>query len=169
MSIRWREKLTLLKQFSIILGIFFLGELIQKVSGMPIPGNVTGMLILFFGLYSGVIKLDMIGKISDFFLENLAFFFLPAGVSLITCFTLLEGKWTAILIVSLVSTVVTLAATGLTVQLVKRFLAKKPAEAACCLMNAGAKGDESHKDNKSQSGKNAKRVLACENGTEEVL
>lgn len=146
-----------------------MGELIQKISGLPIPGNVIGMLILFFGLYSGLIKLDMIGKVSDFFLENLAFFFLPAGVSLITCFALLEGKWTAILTVSLVSTVVTLAATGLTVQLVKRSLAKKSAETVCCVMNEGDEGDEGHKGNKSRSGINVKRVLACENGTEEVL
>ena len=76
------EKQVLLKQFSIILSIYFLGELIQKTSGLPIPGNVIGMLILFVGLYTGIIKLKMIDKISDFLLENLAFFFLPAGSAL---------------------------------------------------------------------------------------
>lgn len=101
-----------------------------NVSEANNPGSVIGMLIPFFGLYSGVIKLDMISKVSDFFLENLAFFFLPAGVSLITCFALLEGKWIAILTVSLVSTVVTLAVAGFTVELFKRSLAKKPAEEA---------------------------------------
>lgn len=125
------EKQTLLKEFSIILIIYFLGELLQKISGLPIPGNVVGMLILFLGLYTGIIKLKMIGKISDFLLDNLAFFFLPAGVSLITCFSLLEGKWTAILEVSLISTVVTLGVTGLTVEFVKKSLGEKPVKAAC--------------------------------------
>lgn len=125
------EKQTLLKEFSIILIIYFLGELLQKISGLPIPGNVVGMLILFLGLYTGIIKLKMIGKISDFLLDNLAFFFLPAGVSLITCFSLLEGKWTAILEVSLLSTVITLGVTGLTVEFVKKSLGKKPVKAAC--------------------------------------
>lgn len=125
------EKQTLLKEFSIILIIYFLGELLQKISGLPIPDNVVGMLILFLGLYTGIIKLKMIGKISDFLLDNLAFFFLPAGVSLITCFALLEGKWTAILEVSLISTVVTLGVTGLTVEFVKKSLGKKPVKAAC--------------------------------------
>jgi len=123
------------------------------------------MLILFFGLYTGVIKLNMIGKISDFLLENLAFFFLPAGISLITCFALLEGKWTAILVVSLISTVVTLAVTGLTVELVKRSLGRKSAKAACCIENEGNKGN---KGDKNGSGTNTKRVHACENGTKEV-
>jgi holin-like protein len=152
----------LLKQFSIILSIYFLGELIQKTSGLPIPGNVIGMLILFFGLYTGIIKLNMIGKISDFLLENLAFFFLPAGISLITCFALLEGKWTAILVVSLISTVITLAVTGLTVELVKRSLGRKLAKEACCIKNEGTEGD------KRRSGTNTKKVHACEKGAEEV-
>ncbi len=159
------EKQTLLKQFSIILCIFFLGELIQKVSGLPIPGNVMGMLILFFSLYTGIINLNMIGKISDFLLENLAFFFLPAGISLINCFAQLEGKWTAILVISLISTVVTLGVTGLTVEFVKRSLERKPAKTACCIEK---EGNKVHKGNKSKSETNTKRVHACENGAEKV-
>ncbi len=156
----------MLKQFSIILSIYFLGELIQTALGLPIPGNVLGMLILFFSLYTGLIKLNMINKISDFLLENMAFFFLPAAISLITCFALLEGKLTAILIVSLVSTFVILAVTGLTVELVQRFFRRKSAkEARCCIENEGNKGN---KGNKSGSGTNTKRVHACENGTKEV-
>jgi holin-like protein len=152
----------LLKQFSIILSIYFLGELIQKASGLPIPGNVIGMLILFFGLYTGIIKLNMIDKISEFLLDNLAFFFLPAGISLITCFALLEGKWTAVLVVSLISTIITLAVTGLTVEFVQRSLGRKPVKEACCIENEGDKG------NKGRSGTNTKRVHACEKGAEEV-
>ena len=127
-----------------------------------------GMLILFSGLYTGIIKVNMIGKVSDLFLENLAFFFLPAGVSLITCFTLLQGKWTAIFVVSLVSTVVTLAATGLTVQLVKRSLGREPAEAVCCIENEGDESDRGNEANESASGARPKRAHACENGAEEV-
>jgi holin-like protein len=155
-------KTTLLKQFSIILSIYFLGELIQKYTGLPIPGNVLGMLMLFFGLNTGVIKLNMISKISDFLLENLAFFFLPAGISLITCFALLQGKLTAILAVSLISTIVTLTVTGLTVELVKRFLGRKSAKEASYIEDGGSKS------NKKGSRTNIKRLHARENGTEEA-
>jgi holin-like protein len=120
-----------------------------------------GMLILFFGLYTGIIKLDMIGKISDFLLENLAFFFLPAGISLITCFALLKGKWTAILMVSLISTFVILAVTGLTVELVQRFFRRKPVKIDCRIENKGNKGNNGSEGN-------TKRVHACENRVEEV-
>lgn len=135
--------------------------MIQKAFGLPIPGNVLGMLILFFSLYTGVIKLNMIDKISDFLLENMAFFFLPAGASLITCFTLLKGKITAILAVSLISTFVILAVTGLTVEFVQRLFRKKPEKIACCIENEG-------KSNNNSSGRNTKRVHACEKRIEEV-
>ncbi|MDQ1275808.1 MAG: holin-like protein [Euryarchaeota archaeon] len=115
----------MLKQFSIILSIYFLGELLQKTFRLPIPGNILGMLILFFGLLAGIIKLEMINRITDFLLDNLAFFFLPAGVSLITCFSVLEGKWAAVLGVSVISTVIILGVTGLTVEFVKKLILKK--------------------------------------------
>ncbi|HWR25319.1 MAG TPA: CidA/LrgA family protein [Methanosarcina sp.] len=115
----------MLKQFTIILSIYFLGELIQKITGFPILGNIVGMLLLLSCLSIGIIKLEMIDKISDFLLENLAFFFLPASVSIITFFNLLEGKWPIILGISLISTVITLVAAGFTVELVKKALFKR--------------------------------------------
>ncbi|HIH74990.1 MAG TPA: CidA/LrgA family protein [Methanosarcina sp.] len=115
----------MLKQFSIILSIYFLGELLQKAFELPVPGNILGMLILFISLYTGIIKLEMIDRMSNFLLDNLAFFFLPAGVSLITCFTVLEGKLTEVLWVSILSTIIILGVTGLTVEFVKRFTRKK--------------------------------------------
>jgi holin-like protein len=159
----------LLKQFSIILTIYFLGELLQKAFKLPVPGNILGMLILFFGLYTGVIKLGMIDKISNFLLDNLAFFFLPAGVSLITCFAVLEGKWTAVLFVSIISTVIILGATGLTVEFVKRFLKRKSTEASLSGEKQGTGGRI-----KNTGGRNINKVRvyeraqACERKTEEV-
>ena len=96
----------------------------QKASGLPIPGNVLGMFLLFFGLLTGIVKLTSVDKISNFLLDNLAFFFLPAGVSIITSFALLEGKWTEVFLVSFISTIIALAVTGLTVEFVKKFIVK---------------------------------------------
>ena len=137
----------MLKQFSIILSIYFLGELIQKALGLPIPGNVIGMLILFVGLYTGMIKLEMIDRISDFLLENLSFFYLPAAVSLITSFSLLEGKWIEILTVSIISTVIILGVTELTVEFAKKFLQRKQEE-SCCEINESS-SEIITKDNRS--------------------
>ena len=145
------EKQTLLRQFSIILSIYFLGELIQKILGLPIPGNVIGMLLLFFGLYMGIIKLEMIDRISDFLLENLAFFFLPAAISLMTSFSLLEGKWTSILEISLISTIIILVVTGITVEIVKKLI-NRNSEIGCSRKNE-TNLSEAQKDPKKESKK----------------
>jgi hypothetical protein len=55
--------------------------------------------------------------------------------------------------------------TGLTVELVKRSLERKPAKAACYIEKEGNKGNEG---NKGKSGTNTKRVHACENRAEKV-
>jgi holin-like protein len=55
--------------------------------------------------------------VSNFLLKHLAFFFIPAAVGLITCFTVLEGKWTALFVISVISTFIIAVVTGATVQL----------------------------------------------------
>ena len=55
-----------LKQFIIILGISFAGEFIKYVLPLPIPASIYGMVILFVGLLTGVIKLDMVKDTGKF-------------------------------------------------------------------------------------------------------
>lgn len=66
----------------------------------------------------------MIDDISDFLLKNLSFFFIPAGVSLISNLDLLRGKWLTIIFICLISTIIVIAVTGLAIQFTKRGLNK---------------------------------------------
>ena len=110
----------LLRQVCIIIGICFLGELLQKLFKIPIPGNVLGMIILFICLCLGIIKLELIKEISKFLLDHLAFFFIPSGVGLMACMNLLNGKWIAFSGICFITTVIIMVITGHTVQLLKR-------------------------------------------------
>ena len=88
----------LFREAIIIFGIYLLGVLIADVTRLPIPGNVIGMVILFLLLCFKVIKVEQISTISNFFLDHLAFFFIPAGVSLIQSLGLIKEN--AILLLS---------------------------------------------------------------------
>ena len=68
----------------IILGIYLVGELISNGFSLPLPGNIIGMIILLLLLFAKVIKVEKIESISTFFLDHLSFFFIPAGVGLIS-------------------------------------------------------------------------------------
>lgn len=112
--------LKLLRQLGIILGILFGSHLLQKVTGFPIPGTVLGMIILLIGLITGLIKIEMISEASQFLLDHLVFFFLPAGVGIMTSIDIIKDKWLPLLIVTILTTVIVLVVTGLTVQALKR-------------------------------------------------
>lgn len=106
----------LFREAIIIFGIYLLGVLITDITGVSIPGNVIGMVILFLLLYLKVIKVEQISTISNFFLEHLAFFFIPAGVGLISSFSVIKNIWLQLLIVCFVTTAITMICTGLVVQ-----------------------------------------------------
>ncbi|WP_138207520.1 CidA/LrgA family protein [Haloimpatiens lingqiaonensis] len=110
----------ILRQICIILFINFIGEIIHLALRTSIPGNVIGMILLLVLLCTGLMKLELIEEISDFFLKNLAFFFLPAGVGLISCMSLLSGNWGTILLICLLSTIVVIVVTGFTIQILKK-------------------------------------------------
>ncbi len=110
----------LLRQIGIIVGICLLGGVLQYVFKLPIPGNVLGMVILLVALCSGLIKLEMIAEVSEFLLDHLAFFFIPAGVGIIACLGLLHRKWLAVVGVCLITTVLTMVVTGHTIQWMQR-------------------------------------------------
>ncbi len=110
----------LLRQAAVILGICFAGEWLHQLFKLPIPGNVIGMLLLLTGLCSGVIKLAMIEEFSNFLLDHLAFFFIPAGVGVLACLGVLRGKWLAFVTICIVTTVLIIVVTGHSIQWVKR-------------------------------------------------
>lgn len=107
----------LVRQLFIILLILFIGELIHNLFVLSIPGNVIGMLILVLCLCTKIIKLEWIEEVSNFLLNHLALFFLPAGVSLISCLKILNGKWIPLLCICLISTVIVITVTGFSVQI----------------------------------------------------
>jgi len=109
----------LLRQFLIILIICFIGEVLNKVVSIPLPGSIIGMILLFICLLTGVIKLEMIDDISKFLLDHLAFFFIPAGVGLLAYVGILEANLLPILVICFVTTFLVMVVTGWTVQLIK--------------------------------------------------
>lgn len=107
--------MNIIKQFGVVLGITYLGDLISKLSGLPIPGPVIGMFILFLLLYKKIIKIESINLLAELLLVNLAFFFIPPGVGILASTDILSGNWIKLILVVVLTTIVTILVTGLTV------------------------------------------------------
>lgn len=114
----------LFREAIIIFGIYLIGELISGLLNLPIPGNILGMLILLFLLCTKVIKLEQIQTVSTFLLDHLAFFFIPAGVGLMTSVGVIKDTWIRIIVVCIITTIIVIASTGLIVQFVSRKVSK---------------------------------------------
>jgi len=93
-----------LRQLMIILIPYLIGIILQLTFNLPIPGSVIGLILLFLGLQIGIIKVEMIEELCEFLLSNMSFFFIPAGVGLMTAFGVLKGKWIPFIIIVVFST-----------------------------------------------------------------
>lgn len=104
-------------QLGIILAIWAGGEIISSLfkSIINIPGTIIGMIILFLFLQFKVIKEDKIKEVTDFLLNNMAIFFVPAGVSLIQSLGLIAENIVVLILCITVSTIIIIFITGKTV------------------------------------------------------
>jgi len=96
----------------IILTCLFIGKTLQTVANLPISGSIIGLLVLFFALISGIIRLDHVLPTGKLLLQYLVLFFVPVGVGLLNYIELLSQHWQAIVVSSVASTVIVLLVTG---------------------------------------------------------
>lgn len=115
--------MNILKQWILILFVYFLGEVVSKSLSLPIPGNIMGMIFLFIFLVTGIIKLEKIEDAAKSILGNLAFLFIPAGVGLMNYFGIISNYVAQILFIVVITTFIVMSCTGLAVQLVSRKMA----------------------------------------------
>lgn len=99
-------------QFEIILAISLMGELLNRVIPLPVPASIYGMAILFTGLCTGLIKLNMVREAGKFLIYMMPLMFVPAAVGLLDNWVVMKEFIVAILVISFVSTLVVVAVTG---------------------------------------------------------
>ena len=116
------------RQFIIILLISFVGEILNYLLPLPVPASIYGLLLLFAGLVSGVIPLEKVKDTGHFLVEIMPLMFIPAAVGLLESWGVLQPVWMPIITITVVSTVVVIAAAGLTTQGVIRWSKAKTAE-----------------------------------------
>ena len=113
-----REKVKIIEQLFFILLFSLIGEVIAVLLSpyIAVPGPVMGMVILFAALHFGWIKKSSIKMVGTWLTDNMAIFFVPAGVGLMTHFDTLQSIWWQLLLVVLITVIVLLICIGKFVQ-----------------------------------------------------
>lgn len=120
----------MLKGFTILLVCQLIGEATVRGLGLPVPGPVLGMALLFCGLLlRGGIPKD-IELVGGTLLKHLSLLFVPAGVGVMLYLPLFAAEWEAIAASLVVSTTLTIAVTAVIMKLLlPRDGAEKPGAA----------------------------------------
>lgn len=100
------------QQFSIILLISVIGELLKTFLPLPVPASVYGLIIMLVALLTGILKLDQVKSAADFLVEIMPVMFVPAGAGLITAWSTLKPICVPVLIMTFISTVIVMVVTG---------------------------------------------------------
>ena len=116
------------KEFAVLASLYMLGDFLSHWLGLLLPGSIVGMLLLLILLFSGILKLEQIEKLSDALLRHLNLLFLPAAVGIMVYAKNFSGNIIEILLIVLFSTVVVLAVTGKTVDWVIDLLGRSVKE-----------------------------------------
>lgn len=115
-----------LKQFTVIIAISAVSELLTLFIPLPIPASIYGMSLLFLLLMTGVLKLQQVENAANLLLGILPALFVVSGAGLITSYGQVAETFTSWVAVNIGSTIVILATTGLLAQgMIRRKKAKE--------------------------------------------
>ncbi|HIT18083.1 MAG TPA: CidA/LrgA family protein [Candidatus Fimivivens faecavium] len=110
----------ILLQIGVILAFAAAGEWIAAILPVAVPPSIVAMALLLLLLFCGALRLERVEDTADFFLKNMGFFFIPVNVSIMKSYRLISDNLFKFLFLIVVTTLITFAATGWTVQAVMR-------------------------------------------------
>ena len=117
----------LLYQFGVILAVTFVGELLYALLPLPIPASIYGLIVMLICLGTKVVKLSQVKIAADFLIDIMPPMFIPTAVGIIVVWDQLKSSLVPIAVITVVSMVVVMVATGWVSQILIRTSKKKGA------------------------------------------
>lgn len=108
----WLALINFMRGFLIIVLFLGFGKLISAYLPVPFPASIIGLILLFIGLSTSLIKVEWISSSANFILKYMALLFIPIGVGLINYFELIMSHWLVILFSLFFSTLLIMLLVG---------------------------------------------------------
>lgn len=115
-------------QICILFAICVAAEGLAAILPFTFPSSVLGMLILLALLLCKVLKPKQLQETSNFFLDNMPFFFVPTCVGILKYTDVLFQNFWAIVLISLLTTPLVFFVTGHVVQFAMKKMKQKGEE-----------------------------------------
>ena len=107
-------------QIALLAAIWLLADIAVRTFHLPLPANLTGMLLLLVCILLGVVKAQWFSAGARWLLAEMLLFFVPAVVAVVNYQDLLLQEGWRIMVVLVTSTVLVLGTTALVVDRVYR-------------------------------------------------
>lgn len=109
-----------LKQFCIIMGFSFAGEICHVLIPWPIPASIYGMLLLLAALMLKVVRVEDVEETGEFLVSMLPVLFVAPTVKLLDYWQLIAPKLWQIAAIVVISTLVVFAVSGWVTQALQK-------------------------------------------------
>lgn len=109
-----------IKQLCIILFLSLIGEIIHFLIPLPVPASIYGLVLMLAGLKTGFIPLEAVRETSMFLIDIMPLMFIPAAVGLLDSWPLLQPILLPFAVITVVSTITVMAASGRVTQFFMR-------------------------------------------------
>jgi len=110
----------MLGAFTLLLVFQLVGEVLVLLTGLPVPGPVVGMLLLFVSLAVRGSAPQWLRDSCQGLLAHLSLLFVPAGVGVLLHFERLGAEWLPIAVALVASTVITIGVTALAMRALQK-------------------------------------------------
>lgn len=101
-----------IRQFTIILIISFLGEVLKELLPLPVPASIYGVVLMLTALSTGIIKLKAVRDVGHMLTKNMQLMFIPATVGLMVSWNQIREMLIPIVVIISVSTVIVMVVSG---------------------------------------------------------
>jgi len=117
--------LKIIKQIFIILLFYVIGEVLSILlsnifTKIYFPGTILGLIIFLLFLLNKkikIVKLEDVDEVGSFLTNNMAFFFIPAAVSVVEYFDVLQANFIKIVVIIIISLLISFIAITYTIKL----------------------------------------------------
>ncbi|ARK26044.1 hypothetical protein SporoP37_16085 [Sporosarcina sp. P37] len=108
--------------------LFLTGEFLRAWLSIPLPGSIIGLLLLWALLAAKIVPLRWVEKGAYVFLSTLPLYLIPATVGVMDYGHVFAGKGSLLIVITIISTFITMAAASLVSQSIAKRSVKAEAD-----------------------------------------
>ncbi|MCG5102831.1 CidA/LrgA family protein [Oceanobacillus alkalisoli] len=104
--------LRIITHIFLLYALLLIGNVLQEIFHLFIPGSVIGMILLFLLLKLGIMKLKWLEEGTSLLLRHLTLFFIPVTIGFMEYLELFKGRGLLLLIITVISTALVMGVGG---------------------------------------------------------